>query len=485
MTQHFDHPVDSRVKVRGLAHLFSIRNRQENGCPTFRGLRKVGTTQLSLLRAGRSGSGSGERTAERQSGGKKDLFEVGSRGAQPSNTAKAGAAHFGTIHTRQKPGPAPPRALCFCRRGSLVLAYVLPYILGVLNNKKILECPIILFLGAGASAPLGKPMMAEFVEKASTAISDGDQQQMLIWLRRFRGDDLEGILGELDTIIELNYATSVQGKRKVEGYPDPVSFSLNRYTAANLQRNLKHAIIREYRNVDAEKSLEIYRPLFDALFQINRKNWLPVFTTNYDPAIEDFHQKEYPQYELCDGFQYDPADRHNYWNRSVFDSFAGNPERRNLILFKLHGSTDWLRVKSRNRIRRGQAMYDALDHDAYENILIYPATREIATEDPFYTGYEYFERCCEHARLCIAIGYSFRDYDALTRLRGAMSVNDDLRLLVVSPSADEILKGIPVADSRKAPLPYKFGVDSELMTLIRSFVLDAPAQPAKRTAALQ
>jgi hypothetical protein len=102
-------------------------------------------------------------------------------------------------------------------------------------------------------------------------------------------------------------------------------------------------------------------------------------------------------------------------------------------------------------------MYDAMDADAYGNILIYPATRKIATEDPFYTGYEYFERCCERAKVCLAIGYSVRDYDALTRLRGAVSVNDNLRLLLVGPSADKVLAGIRIPDERKVPLTFKFG----------------------------
>jgi hypothetical protein len=117
-------------------------------------------------------------------------------------------------------------------------------------------------------------------------------------------------------------------------------------------------------------------------------------------------------------------------------------------------------------------MYDALDSDAYSNMLIYPATRKIATEDPFYTGYEYFERCCERAKLCIAIGYSFRDYDALTRLRGAMSVNENLRLLLVGPSAEKVLARIPIPKDRKIPWPRKFGEHREAVDSMGSYILE-------------
>lgn len=64
----------------------------------------------------------------------------------------------------------------------------------------------MLFLGAGASAPLGKAMMAEFVKKLSNVPLGTEQRDLLGLLTRFRGPDLEGILGELDTIISLDYA---------------------------------------------------------------------------------------------------------------------------------------------------------------------------------------------------------------------------------------------------------------------------------------
>jgi len=323
----------------------------------------------------------------------------------------------------------------------------------VLNNQTILDSPILLFLGAGASQPLEKPMMSEFVAKLSTAITDDSQKRVLAYLRKFRGEDLEAILGELDTIIGLDYASYVNG------YESGSQFSLGRDIARYLQTNIKHAIIREYRNVNGEKAAELYEPLFNVVFPYIKKGsqCLTIFTTNYDPAIEVFCQRAYGQYTICDGFAHDPADRHYYWSRSVFDRFQLEPEKRNLTLFKLHGSVDWLRVKASQRIRRGQAMFDAMDSDAYENILIYPVTRKIATEDPFYTGYEYFERCSERAKVCIAIGYSFRDYDALTRLRGAASLNDSLNLALVAPRAEETLRTVQIPDERKMPFNSKFG----------------------------
>ena len=314
-------------------------------------------------------------------------------------------------------------------------------------------------------------MMSEFVRKVSASISDDSQKNMLAHLREFRSDDLEAILGELDTIIDLDYASSVDGMVDVGG-GQKGRFSLHRDTALRLSMRIKHEIIREYRNVNAEKTLQIYEPLFNVLFPYVPKHsgCLPTFTTNYDPAIEEFYRQRDGQYALCDGFNYDRAERQNFWSRSVFDKLQLETEKRNLALFKLHGSVDWVLVKSNQRIRRGQAMFDMMDADAYENVLIYPATRKIATDDPFYTGYEYFERCCERAKVCVAIGYSFRDYDALTRLRGAASVNDSLNLVLLDPRAEEILKTVRIPDERKMAFNSKFGDLPDQLNLLSEYL---------------
>jgi hypothetical protein len=154
-------------------------------------------------------------------------------------------------------------------------------------------------------------------------------------------------------------------------------------------REIKHQVIRQYRTVDASKTVELFDGLFECLFSKldSQKECLVIFTTNYDPAIEVFCKTRYSDYHLCDGFEYHPANRDSYWDRSVFDQFTIQPNKRNIVLFKMHGSVDWLKEMSSGHIHRGQAMFDSLDSDAYSNVLIYPATRKIATSEPYYSGY--------------------------------------------------------------------------------------------------
>lgn len=85
-------------------------------------------------------------------------------------------------------------------------------------------------------------------------------------------------------------------------------------------------------------------------------------------------------------------------------------------------------------------MYDVADSDEFQNTIIYPAGNRVATSQPYSTCYHYFSRCCENAKLILAIGYSFHDYDALASLLEARQVNDDLMLILLSPNANAVLE---------------------------------------------
>ena len=80
-------------------------------------------------------------------------------------------------------------------------------------------------------------------------------------------------------------------------------------------------------------------------------------------------------------------------------------------------------------------------------------------EDPYFTSYDYFLRCLERTNICVTVGYSFRDYDALTRLKSAMFNNERLVLILVSPDATEVLDrlGLPPERVKAVDLPFGHG----------------------------
>src|SRR2546425_8548030 len=70
------------------------------------------------------------------------------------------------------------------------------------------------------------------------------------------------------------------------------------------------------------------------------------------------------------------------------------------------------------------------------SLFIPPGKRSHSTI-PF-TAYDYFQRAMDGCGCCIVIGYSFRDYDALTKLMSASILNQRLTVLVIDPNSDAV-----------------------------------------------
>jgi hypothetical protein len=320
----------------------------------------------------------------------------------------------------------------------------------------ILQSPLTLFLGAGASQPLGKPTMQPFVRALAFGIRGNDRDSWVLQhLIKRCGEDLENILGELDGII---HAKSFQ---VVSDVVEGSHLNISKEEADALRRSIEYQIIQQYSDISPTPLINLYKPLFDLIFAHVRmeKHCLPIFTTNYDTAIEEFCNLN-EDYELVDGFR--PSGRDNVWDSTQFHSFKLREGKKNIVLFKLHGSVDWIFVKAKKAIVRTQPFHEMADAGRYKNVLIYPAVHKVATDDPYFTAYDYYGRCCERSRLLLTIGYSFRDYDALARLRSAMSLNEELTLALLGPDAKKVLGGLPIDHTREVLLEFLFGAKETL-----------------------
>jgi hypothetical protein len=337
------------------------------------------------------------------------------------------------------------------------LCITFPYYIPVQLNSTILEAPLTLFLGAGASQPLGKPTMAPFVTALATKMDKSGHASLPLFnhLAATCKGDLENILGELDAILNLKsfsgVSTTVSGSY----------LSSDKSAAWRLRTEIEYEIVKEYSDISASLVAKVYEPFFDLVFsQIDPNRYcLPIFTTNYDTAIEEFcHLNQ--DYALVDGFI--PDGRDYVWDGAAFHSFQLTPQKKNIVLFKLHGSVNWIYVKAKREIFRTQPFHQQADISKYSNVLIYPATHKVATAEPYFTAYDYYGRCCERSQSLLTIGYSFRDYDALARLRSAQSFNAGLTVALVSPDSKKILEGLLIDHHKEVPVELSFGDDQNL-----------------------
>jgi hypothetical protein len=354
------------------------------------------------------------------------------------------------------------------------------------TNSLITLAPAVVFLGAGASAPLGKPTMAGFMPKLIESLQARfvhvpGVKDLLSYL----SDDLEELLEQLASMANMPFAKAftirpyggAQSASAAQHDIDPgegavKGASVLGYSAPAMLRAAVHkAVIQEYRWVDGSQATALYGPLFELLFTLFgepsktqkgvwpglRSALLPVFTTNYDPAIEAFCERNFTNYSLVDGFKYNPAERKESWSPEHFDIPTRHLSKRNLALFKLHGSADWITVAS--RIQRAEPRYVPDGEEHWNNCLVYPAKKKVSLEDPYFTCYDYLQQCLQNTRICLTIGYSFRDYDALTRVKSAMLNNDRLILVLISPNANELARelGFPGERVRSIALPFGHG----------------------------
>jgi hypothetical protein len=331
---------------------------------------------------------------------------------------------------------------------------------GIIGTKHLL------FLGAGASKPYQKMLMGEFVRsfREGTVFMQAGANGMpptlvsstLLDTICKEKEDLEFLLGELEMLSSRNYlATRLVGMRTPESrsnlqWPDIQVLSAE---ATGLLAKLKHQIYRHYRHIDEPEKTGVLVRTIKLLG--GPRQPVVVFTTNYDPAVETFCRTH--EFQLIDGFRHDPLRQSYFWSRDAFEDLSDSNLGK-LVLFKLHGSTDWF--KQGDRLFKGQSMYGADDPD-YRHVMIYPATQKIAISEPYFTAYDYLVRCLDAAESCLVVGYSFRDYDTRMRFKSALLTNPSLKIVVLDPDAENLCKNLLDDNILAYPVPYPLDESQE------------------------
>lgn len=270
---------------------------------------------------------------------------------------------------------------------------------------------IVLFLGAGASAPFGYPTTEQFLENIKKRLK-GNEALLLADLMKVEGvSDIEHVLQMLDTLplVDNNFLKFIKAfphSINIAKASRKISDSIN--LGLSLREKIYDEIFNEYElNPKTRKdACGAYADFFAYLlqqFQEPNQGFI-VFTTNYDRVIEDFCAQS--DFRLIDGFMHEPRARVYRWEPKQFEEIG---DLSTIKLFKLHGSLSWRR-KHNGGIVEIQSEQKSSGRGVYkENILIYPASKEKPDIEPFITLYDYFEKHLKEADVLISIGFSFRD----------------------------------------------------------------------------
>ena len=324
-------------------------------------------------------------------------------------------------------------------------------------NPAIYKQPLVIFLGAGASVPLGMKTTAEFYRWLSN--QKGIDWKLLDQISSHiepseeigKAPDVEALLDFLETFIEsarflgkfgaLDDAkrTIVEQREKSTGVkqfltpPPEEEIVRDLDEVVTLHDHVKDLVVTHYSEIDENKAFELYQPLLKRFPPFT----LPVFTTNYDLAIEKAFEHPEAQFRLIDGFEREKRTTPE-WSGHSYRAYKPPEKGRDVILFKLHGSVDW-HLTPAGSIQRVETK--ERNPGQMKTILVYPSRQKWEIHDePFRRSYDYLFACLAHAQTCMIVGFSFRDQEIVEQLRAAIGINKDLVLWIVDPNVASIIE---------------------------------------------
>ncbi len=348
-------------------------------------------------------------------------------------------------------------------------------------SEAIVNAPIIVVAGAGASAHLGYLTGRELLKKLTTNASGvgflsgqsidvtrvferlteappGPHGQWL-WnaLQKSYGRrcDFEDMYDKLAAIKRLD--SMPFGLRGIENSPFAGEPSGTLEACADaLGRMLIQTIVEEFtkqpKRVDApgESIAGCWGPFLESLYPW-KNGVIPVFTTNYDVSFEWLRPELKNDYAIHveDAFEGDlPGGAHS-WRRERLHKGPPNDANRYVWIFRLHGSVAWESTESFSLwrtwsyddppawLRFDRERQPAPDRSPWERRMVVPSKEKRPFQDPFWTEYRYFLRCLDNARVVIFLGYSFADDHIRAAVGEATRRNEQLNLIVISDVAEE------------------------------------------------
>jgi NAD-dependent SIR2 family protein deacetylase len=157
---------------------------------------------------------------------------------------------------------------------------------------------------------------------------------------------------------------------------------------------------------------------------------LDIFTLNYDLCVEKALSAASEKF--ANGFN-----EKGIWSPETFSDGAA------INLFKLHGSLDWVDdavygLCSLAYPRHENA--DTIQGDDTRPHLVFGTAHKLSAKEPFLTLAYYFSKATLQTQILAVVGYSFADEHVNQIIEQGMKKNANLRLIVASPSSEEIIR---------------------------------------------
>jgi hypothetical protein len=189
-------------------------------------------------------------------------------------------------------------------------------------NQHIISSKCALFLGAGASAPLGLQPTKQFLtlltqrlgelvkQEEGKILKETSVSELFAKSARHHGvrfPDSEIVLDYLDYLLHVSqelhdFPGNFQQIAKTTDSPH--AFRLWSEMFTRLRNYANTVIVEHYSRVDGKEAFQLYEPLLSSLSP--ESGIIPIFTTNYDWTFEHLTGEGSSNFQLVDGFQRSP-----------------------------------------------------------------------------------------------------------------------------------------------------------------------------------
>jgi len=295
------------------------------------------------------------------------------------------------------------------------------------NLSQRVKRTYLVFLGAGASIPIGFPGSAKLVNtfmSELTKTQESDKRKMLAMVRRLEKLILNnGFSYDSESLYSCLEGYSTPSKWMQQSGPFPSSMckiqpvtKIRPDPFCNRLRSLfEEFLVTKFYNEDPflkRRIKVIYNRLFSKISGVadwknSEPDWasstFEVFTTNFDRAVETYSDQV--NQAICMGYRIAED------NRVMFtpDDYEHNPA--SLKLYKLHGSVELSALDDDTIISQ---LPPAVPGQTYKRksivskVMVYGIQKNIISE-PYFELLAIFKKRLTELKRCLVIGYSFRD----------------------------------------------------------------------------
>lgn len=178
---------------------------------------------------------------------------------------------------------------------------------------------------------------------------------------------------------------------------------------------------------DQETILDKAAANYSILSKIFHKTPAVVFTTNFDTIFEALRYTRKLDADILTGMGGNQPQHFKWAN------FLHSQNQKQILVFKLHGSVTWERKQEAIRESFAQLPTPRGGTRIPNVALVEPVLSKRQADSPFREMYRIFAAVLETNRLCVVIGFSFRDDEIREMVKRRLDQKADFRLLIVAP----------------------------------------------------